>query len=123
MTDPSDWPKADRRQQVEAPPALRKVVMKDRNGTLIDVQACIAQRCDAIKELLLEKNRKYGNSALEPLIVFGRKLSPLDSIRVRINDKLKRIQNGNEDTEDEDTVQDLIGYLVLYQIGKELGLT
>lgn len=31
-----------------------------------ETQERIANKCDELKALLLEKNRKYGNSALEP---------------------------------------------------------
>jgi hypothetical protein len=68
-----------------------------------------------IKELLLEKNEKYGNSALDPLGVFS-KLSPEEGLLIRIDDKLKRIKNGSLDKDDEDVINDLIGYLVLLKI-------
>ena len=68
-----------------------------------------------IKDLLISKNLKYGNSALEPLGVFS-KLSAEDGLLVRIDDKLKRIKNGSLDRDDEDVVNDLIGYLVLLKI-------
>jgi len=68
-----------------------------------------------IKELLIYKNKKYGNSALEPLGVFS-KLSAKEGLLVRIDDKLKRIKNGSLDRDDEDVVNDLIGYLVLLKI-------
>ena len=68
-----------------------------------------------IKELLLEKNEKYGNSALEPLGVFS-KLSPEEGLLIRIDDKLKRIKNGSLDKDDEDVINDLIGYLVLLKV-------
>jgi hypothetical protein len=68
-----------------------------------------------IKELLLEKNEKYGNSALEPLGVFS-KLSPEEGLLIRIDDKLKRIKNGSLEKDDEDVINDLIGYLVLLKI-------
>jgi hypothetical protein len=68
-----------------------------------------------IKELLIYKNKKYGNSALEPLGVFS-KLSAKEGLLVRIDDKLKRIKNGSLEKDDEDVVNDLIGYLVLLKI-------
>jgi hypothetical protein len=68
-----------------------------------------------IKELLISKNKKYGNSALEPLGVFS-KLSAQEGLLVRIDDKLKRIKNGSLDRDDEDVINDLIGYLVLLKI-------
>ena len=73
--------------------------------------------CDDIKELLIHKNRKYGNSALKPCRVFS-KASPVEQLLVRIDDKLNRIMQGaGLLAEDEDVVNDLIGYLVLLKIG------
>ena len=77
-------------------------------------QIDIATICDQIKELLLEKNRKYGDSALNPVRVFSN-ASPLEQIRVRLDDKLSRLRNQQND-EDEDVLTDLIGYLVLYKV-------
>lgn len=89
----------------------------EHEANLALAQTLIVAECDSIKELLLEKNRKYGNSALQNVGVFA-KVPPGVQIRVRIDDKLKRIQNGNEALEDEDTVLDLIGYLVLLRVEK-----
>jgi hypothetical protein len=77
--------------------------------------ADVCQVVQSIKELLLEKNEKYGNSALEPLGVFS-KLSAKEGLLVRIDDKLKRIKNGSLEKDDEDVINDLIGYLVLLKI-------
>jgi len=71
-----------------------------------------------IRELLVSKNLKYGNSALEPLGVFS-KLSAKDGLLVRIDDKLKRIKNGSLEKDDEDVINDLIGYLVLLKINQK----
>jgi hypothetical protein len=68
-----------------------------------------------IRELLITKNLKYGNSALEPLGVFS-KLSAREGLLVRIDDKLKRIKNGSLEKDDEDVINDLVGYLVLLKI-------
>jgi hypothetical protein len=68
-----------------------------------------------IRELLITKNLKYGNSALEPLGVFS-KLSAKEGLFVRIDDKLKRIKNGSLEKDDEDVINDLVGYLVLLKI-------
>lgn len=70
----------------------------------------------SVRELLLTKNRKYGNSALNPLRVFS-KASATEQILVRIDDKLSRIRTGTKDRED--TKRDLIGYLVLLLIAEE----
>jgi tRNA nucleotidyltransferase/poly(A) polymerase len=68
-----------------------------------------------ITEMLIAKNQKYGNSAIEPLGIFSN-LSPEEGLKVRIDDKLKRIKNGSLDKDDEDVINDLIGYLVILKI-------
>lgn len=67
-----------------------------------------------LETLLLQKNAKYGNSALEPIRVFS-KGSAQEQLLVRIDDKLSRLRNTNID-EDEDVLTDLLGYLVLLKI-------
>ena len=75
--------------------------------------------CDEIKELLIEKNKKYGNSALNPCRVFS-KASTTEQLLVRIDDKLNRIMKGaGLLATDEDVINDLIGYLVLLKISME----
>ena len=74
----------------------------------------ILQKCLEIAELLLEKNIAYGNSALEPIRIFS-KASTSEQLLTRIDDKLNRLKNGTE-YKSEDTVNDLIGYLVLLKI-------
>jgi len=79
-------------------------------------QLKIAEVCDDVKTLLLEKNAKYGDSALNPARIFS-KASTVEQLLVRIDDKLNRIQKGaGLLASDEDVVQDLIGYLVLLKI-------
>lgn len=79
-------------------------------------QILIASVCDEIKELLLKKNEKYGDSALNPVRVFS-KASATEQLLVRIDDKLSRIQRGaGLLASDEDVIQDLIGYLILLKI-------
>ena len=84
---------------------------------MTDIQDEISAICDDVKELLLYKNQKYGNSALEPARIFS-KASAVEQLLVRIDDKLNRIQKGaGLIGEDEDVIMDLIGYLVLLKIG------
>lgn len=74
----------------------------------------IAAECDALREMLLEKNAQYGDSALNPLRVASR-ASTEEQIRVRIDDKLSRIARGNGEG-DEDAWLDLIGYVILLRV-------
>lgn len=80
-----------------------------------NTQDQIRHTCDSIKSLLLHKNEKYGDSALNPKRVFS-KADAVEQIKVRIDDKLSRIATTGFSAADEDTLQDLIGYLVLLKI-------
>lgn len=87
--------------------------------TMNETELKISGVCDDIKELLIHKNRKYGNSALQPNRIFS-KCSATEQLLVRIDDKLNRIMKGaGLLTSDEDVVNDLIGYLVLLKISME----
>jgi len=82
----------------------------------LDTQTHIAMICDEIKDLLIEKNKKYGDSALNPARIFS-KADATEQILVRIDDKLNRIQKGaGLLANDEDVINDLIGYLVILKI-------
>ena len=82
--------------------------------------ALICQVCDDLKAMLLENNRKYGDSALNPVRIFS-KADRKEQLRVRIDDKLSRLARGVGD--DEDTEKDLMGYLVLLKVAKLQGAT
>ena len=84
---------------------------------MTETQEAIKTVCEDVKELLLYKNQKYGDSALNPCRIFS-KANGVEQLLVRIDDKLNRIQKGaGLLAEDEDVVMDLIGYLVLLKIG------
>lgn len=68
-----------------------------------------------LREMLLAKNAAYGDSATNPLRVFSR-ADATEQLRVRIDDKLSRLARGND--AGEDTVADLIGYLLLLRIAE-----
>ena len=65
--------------------------------------------------LLKEKNKAYGNSALNPTNIFS-KLNATESLCARIDDKIARIKNKGINDKTEDTVDDLIGYLLLLKM-------
>ena len=85
---------------------------------MVDSHGDIARVCDSVKQLLLQKNMKYGDSALNPIRVLS-KSGPIEQILVRIDDKLNRIKQGGILGDDEDVVLDLIGYFVLLKIALE----
>lgn len=68
-----------------------------------------------IKELLLAKNKAYGDAALNPLR-FHSSASPVEQLNVRMDDKLSRMARGGESDEDEPL--DYVGYWVLREIAK-----
>ena len=69
--------------------------------------------CENIKQMLLQKNRAYGNSFADPVRIFS-KATPEEGLRIRIDDKLSRIARG--DAAGEDTILDLVGYLILLRV-------
>ena len=87
------------------------------------VQELIIEECNAVKNLLIEKNKSYGNSAIVPKRIFSRS-SPVEQIRVRIDDKLSRLSSSHtsisESIASEDTIKDLLGYLILLRVAERL---
>lgn len=81
----------------------------------------IAQIYASQSNLVQEKNKRYGNAALEPLGVFSRHIKTensesLNGILVRLDDKLKRVKHGDEIRKND--VSDLMGYLALLCVEK-----
>ena len=65
---------------------------------------------EGLTKLLSYKNSKYGNSAIDPPKVFS-KLNSEEGIKIRLDDKIKRIQTSGELRKND--VVDLMGYLTL----------
>jgi hypothetical protein len=80
-------------------------------------QNAIKWTCDEVRDMLIEKNKAYGDSALNPDNIFS-KLDSAEAICARIDDKLSRIKNVGLDDKTEDTLDDLIGYLILLKIAR-----
>lgn len=72
---------------------------------------------DEIRNELVDKNRKYGDSALSPAKVFS-KATSIEQIKVRLDDKLARKVSDQLD-EDEDIDKDIMGYLILLRIAQK----
>lgn len=75
----------------------------------------IAEITNAIKDLLLYKNEKYGDSALKPNNVFY-KGDNTNSILIRLDDKIGRIKSNQEEKPRVNDVADIIGYCTLLLI-------
>lgn len=72
--------------------------------------------CNDVANMLIEKNKSYGNSALDPIRIFSNS-DNVEQLKVRIDDKLSRFANHGGYPGDND-IDDLIGYLVLLKVAK-----
>lgn len=88
-----------------------------------DAEKFTADLNEVLKEvrlMLIEKNKNYGDSALSPLSIFS-KLPAKQRLFVRMDDKLSRLARGED--AGEDTLNDLLGYLVLEKIDRKRNAT
>ena len=81
-----------------------------------ETQGKIKQVIKSLENTLLEKNKRYGNSALEPINIFC-KLDASNGIQQRLDDKLMRIKNSDELRKND--VFDLMGYLTLLCVAED----
>lgn len=84
---------------------------------MIDREREISSIFDGLKALIVEKNKRYGDSALEPVRLFATRIEPGDAIRIRLDDKLARVRNSGELRKND--VADLMGYLCLLCISED----
>ncbi len=68
--------------------------------------------------MLLSKNEAYGDSATNPVRIFS-KASPVEQLRVRLDDKIARVVRGS--AAGEDVILDMIGYLILMRVTERMG--
>lgn len=92
-------------------PLRRSREVYDHGAFVRDLDAAVKE----IRDLLVEKNRAYGNSALDPVRIFS-KADPMEQLFVRIDDKLSRLKRGH--AAGEDVVKDLQGYLLLVRVAQ-----
>lgn len=97
-----------------------KGLMDDPYGDTTPTQRKIREVTDAMKDLLLYKNQKYGDSAINPKKVFY-KGDSTNSILIRLDDKLGRVMSNTEDKPRVNDVCDIIGYCTLLLIS--MGVT
>lgn len=98
--------------------AINKLLIEDNDGSTITTTFEKNLNCilNSIGKFLKEKNKRYGNSALEPSNMFFKGNSE-EGLRIRIDDKLKRIKNS--DVLRKNDIVDLIGYLIILCITKK----
>jgi len=93
-------------------------MLPEKDSMEKSIETLIEETCDEIKNMLLTKNKAYGNSVHENGPLF--KIEPIIGIQARINDKLNRIKNKGINLDTEDSVEDLIGYFIHYKIAKKV---
>ena len=86
-----------------------------------DTQHKIIEITNAMRDLLLYKNEKYGDSALKPKQIFY-KGDAVNSILIRLDDKLGRIMANGDNTPRINDVADIIGYCTLLLVGMGVGV-
>lgn len=75
----------------------------------------IKEITNAMQDLLIYKNQKYGDSALNPNNIFF-KGDATNSILIRLDDKIGRVKSNTEDKPRVNDVADIIGYCTLLLI-------
>jgi len=86
--------------------------LKTENGT----QWKIIKSAIAVMDFLLVKNNRYGNSALKPIRCFS-KIDASQQINNRMDDKLMRIKNSEEERKND--FVDMTGYLHLKLVDRD----
>jgi len=84
----------------------------------------IIKSANSIRDMLVEKNKRYGSSVFDHSVNVFDKIIESDKesievkgILIRILDKLKRIQNSEELRKND--IADIIGYLLLISVHKQ----
>ena len=88
-------------------------------NNLTEVNKLIEFECNNLKELLIQKNIDYNNSLHNPVRVFSR-ASNIDGILCRLDDKISRIKKKGINDKTEDTISDILGYLIHLKIAIKL---
>jgi hypothetical protein len=94
------------------------VTVSDGQPYIVSFDEQLDKIIKEIASLLKSKNKAYGNSALNPAGIFS-KLNATESLCARIDDKIMRIKNKGINKDTEDTVDDLIGYLLLLKMSND----
>lgn len=82
-----------------------------------DTQDIIRDVGQGFIDWLISKNEQYGDSVVSPLTIFARGVAPELLIKARIDDKIKRLVEGDDSIEpDEDILKDLAGYYIMLQV-------
>jgi len=72
----------------------------------------ISETFNSLRDVVLEKNKRYGDSALNPIGIFSRNNIEAN-LYSRADDKISRIKNREGDKIRLNDLSDLVGYLIL----------
>ena len=86
----------------------------------MNTQEKIVDVLDGMEDLLLYKNEKYGDSALNPNNVFY-KGDSTNSILIRLDDKIGRVKSNPDEKPRVNDISDIIGYCTLLLVS--MGVT
>ena len=100
--------------------SVMRGLMDDPYGDATPTQRKIREIIEAMKDLLLYKNQKYGDSVINPKKVFY-KGDSTNSILICLDDKLGRVMSNTEEKPRVNDVCDIIGYCTLLLIS--MGVT
>lgn len=103
--------------EVEVNDMFRTTNLDAKFHPINSTELAILNECNRLAAMLIEKNRSYGNSALDPVRIFSQ-ADNVEQLKVRLDDKLSRFARGKEYQGDND-LDDLMGYLVLLSIAKK----
>jgi hypothetical protein len=119
LAQQSNIPKVNKGAKQENDEIILDATKEAKVMSFNDTQKSISVMCDRIKNMLLAKNKQYGDSVMSPIRVFS-KADKTEQLKVRIDDKINRLLQGDESIEsDVDVIDDLIGYLILLRITME----
>ena len=119
LAQKSNTPKVNKGVKLENDKIVLDATKEAKVMSFNDTQKSISVMCDKIKTMLLAKNKQYGDSVMSPIRVFS-KADKTEQLKVRIDDKINRLLQGDESIEsDVDVIDDLIGYLILLRITME----
>ena len=106
--------------KVELSEETKHRLMQEALNVDTPTQTKIRMVMDSMKDLLLYKNKKYGDSAINPKKIFY-KGDATNSILIRLDDKIGRVMSNTEEKPRVNDVCDIIGYCTLLLIS--MGVT
>lgn len=117
---PAPAKEIDIKMDIVSAMSLAKQLDESPWGDLPPTQQKIHELMGAMKDLLLYKNQKYGDSAINPKKIFY-KGDSTNSILIRLDDKIGRVMSNTEESPRVNDVCDIIGYCTLLLIS--MGVT